>query len=122
MRRSKARIDHLTELSQIPSVDSPQFIRWNETRLNRLLVDYMLRSGHLSTAEQLANQTGIKVDYKSVGISKSVIQKDLVDVELFVQGQKIEGALAAKSCSEGLQWCSENKSGLKRLKVWIGMS
>lgn len=61
VRRSKARIDHLAELGETVNVDSPQFARWNETRLNRLLVDYMLRQGFVSTGELLANHAGIKV-------------------------------------------------------------
>lgn len=41
----------------------------------------------------------------------------LVDTELFVGARKIQLALANKSCSEALQWCNDNKTNLKRIKV-----
>ncbi|CEJ05334.1 hypothetical protein RMCBS344292_19277 [Rhizopus microsporus] len=41
---------------------------------------------------------------------------DLVDIDLFLQAEKIEQALRNHSCKECLQWCSENRSSLKKMK------
>lgn len=41
----------------------------------------------------------------------------MVDVELFTQSAKIEDALKRHSCTECLQWCSDNRNSLKKLKV-----
>lgn len=41
----------------------------------------------------------------------------MVDVELFAQASRIEEALQRHSCAECLQWCSDNKSNLRKMKV-----
>lgn len=41
----------------------------------------------------------------------------MVDVELFAQSARIEEALKLHSCSECIQWCSDNRNSLKKLKV-----
>lgn len=40
-----------------------------------------------------------------------------MDLDLFAQAQRIQDSLDRKDCSEALQWCSENKSNLKKIKV-----
>ncbi|KAI8925525.1 CTLH/CRA C-terminal to lish motif domain-containing protein [Entophlyctis helioformis] len=101
IHRSRIRIDHLAEMTRIPTADSDAFARWSKTRLSRVLVDYMLRNGMNASAAKLAKDGQIE---------------DLVDIELFVQNRKIENALLQKSCTECLQWCSDNKSSLKKMK------
>lgn len=41
----------------------------------------------------------------------------MVDVLLFTQSEKVEEALRNHSCKECLQWCSENRSSLKKQNV-----
>lgn len=41
----------------------------------------------------------------------------MVDVSLFTQSEKVEEALRNHSCKECLQWCSENRSSLKKQNV-----
>ena len=41
----------------------------------------------------------------------------MVDVELFAQSSRIEEALSKHSCTECLQWCLDNKSNLRKMKV-----
>jgi macrophage erythroblast attacher len=41
----------------------------------------------------------------------------LVDIDLFSDIKRIEGALARHSCTEALTWCSENKTALRKMKV-----
>ena len=41
--------------------DSEEYGRWSKTRLDRILVDFMLREGFTRTAETLAKESSIKV-------------------------------------------------------------
>lgn len=41
--------------------DTDDYIRWSHTRLERILVDYMLRNGMSETATQLANDEHLEV-------------------------------------------------------------
>ncbi|KAK5671376.1 GID complex subunit containing RING finger motif [Batrachochytrium dendrobatidis] len=101
VHHTKVRLEHLAEVSHIQVVDSEAYIRWSKTRLARILVDYMLRQGLSTSAVKLATDSQIQ---------------DLVDIDLFSQSRKIEAALLKKSCNECLQWCSDNRSSLKKAK------
>jgi len=48
-----------------------------------------------------------------------LVCQTLVDIDLFTDIRRIEAALKRHSCTEALTWCSENKSGLRRIKVGI---
>ncbi|KAJ3394529.1 GID complex subunit containing RING finger motif [Lobulomyces angularis] len=100
-QRIKKRFIHLDELRQIQFADGEDFERWSKVKLDRLLVDFMLRKGLMETAKLTAEEMGIK---------------DLVDVELFTASKKIEESILNRSCSEALSWCNENKSSLKKLQ------
>lgn len=43
----------------------------------------------------------------------------MVDIDLFSDIKRIEGALSRHSCSEALAWCSENKTALRKQKVTL---
>ncbi|TPX41690.1 hypothetical protein SeMB42_g05036 [Synchytrium endobioticum] len=100
-QRSKTRLDHLNELSAMPGADTEEYSRWSKTRLDRILVDFMLREGYTRTAETLANESGLK---------------ELVDIELFLQSRRVVEALMNRICTPCLQWCAENKSSLRKMK------
>ncbi|KAG1045497.1 hypothetical protein G6F25_000753 [Rhizopus arrhizus] len=100
-RRIEKRVMNLNEIDKVTSPKSPEFMSWSKTRLNRLIVDYLLRQGLAETAKSVAAEGKIE---------------DLVDIELFEQAEKIEQALESHSCKECLQWCSENRSSLKKMK------
>ncbi|KAI9032313.1 CTLH/CRA C-terminal to lish motif domain-containing protein [Hyaloraphidium curvatum] len=99
--RTKQRLDHLEELADIQFMDTDAYQHWSKTRLDRMLVDYVLRNGCTATAEKLAKDANIE---------------SLVDIELFAQAKVIEDSLARHSCSEALAWCAENRSNLRKLK------
>ncbi|KAJ1530032.1 GID complex subunit containing RING finger motif [Nowakowskiella sp. JEL0078] len=101
-KRTKQRIDHLLQLTNITTVDSEEYKRWSRLRLERIIVEYMLRNGCSESAEKLANDAGIR---------------ELVDIELFAQARKIEDGLRRKSCFECLTWCGDNRSNLRKMKV-----
>jgi len=99
--RTKIRLDHLKNTSQVAPTDKEAFTRWSKLRLDRVLVDYMLRKGFNDTAKKMAEDSEIG---------------EMVDVELFAQSARIEDALKQHSCTECLQWCSDNRNSLKKLK------
>ncbi|KAL2003888.1 hypothetical protein VTN02DRAFT_1737 [Thermoascus thermophilus] len=97
--QSRKRIQHLEDLYKIPSLADVKYDEWSRVRLNRLLVDHMLRSGFSESAKELARDKGIE---------------DLVDLNVFVQCQRIAESLRRGETKEALQWCGENKVALKK--------
>jgi macrophage erythroblast attacher len=100
--QSRKRIQHLQDLYEIQSLADVKYDEWSRTRLNRLLVDHMLRSGFSESGKQLAEEKGID---------------DLVDIGTFVQCQRIAESLRRGEAKEALQWCGENKVALKKSQV-----
>ena len=54
-QRCRARIDHLD------SADVENITEWNNTKLKRILVDYMLRMSYFETASKLSESSNISV-------------------------------------------------------------
>ncbi|KAL0081073.1 CTLH/CRA C-terminal to lish motif domain-containing protein [Phycomyces blakesleeanus] len=99
--RIKARLNDLNVVSGASSAKAPEFQKWTKTRLNRVIVDYLLREGLTETAQRMAVENGIEL---------------MVDVQLFAQCEKVETSLKKRSCKECLQWCADNRSGLRKIK------
>ncbi|KAL1726253.1 CTLH/CRA C-terminal to lish motif domain-containing protein [Schizophyllum commune] len=95
------RLQHLNALSSFQDTTGPDFNRWADARLDRWLVDWALRTGRVNTARDIAKRKDIE---------------SLVDIDLFTDIRRIEGALQAHSCTEALAWCSENKVALRKIK------
>ncbi|KAL2017691.1 hypothetical protein VTK56DRAFT_1851 [Thermocarpiscus australiensis] len=98
-RQVDARVAHLRELAELNTVDDVKYEAWSRQRLDRLLVDYMLRHGYNSSAIALAEERGMR---------------DLVDIDTFVSMSKIRKSLEGGSVQEALAWCNENKKELRR--------
>ncbi|KAK3495138.1 CTLH/CRA C-terminal to lish motif domain-containing protein [Neurospora hispaniola] len=96
-----ARVAHLRELSDMHSVEDVKYEAWSRKRLDRLLVDYMLRHGYNTSAQALANEREMH---------------DLVDVETFLTMSKIRESLENGSVTEALAWCNDNKKELRKLQ------
>lgn len=96
--RCRARLSHLLAIG-LPRKDA--LLEWNRRRLDRLLVDHLLRRGYLTTALQLAQESGIQ---------------ELVDSHIFVEAQKVVDALKAHDCGPALAWCSQHASKLKKIR------
>ncbi|KAJ3675072.1 hypothetical protein LUZ60_004114 [Juncus effusus] len=92
VQRCRARIDHLAD---------PDSGQWNAARLNRFLVDYMLRMSYYDPASLLANFTDIQ---------------ELVDIDVFMEARQVVESLQNKKVGPALAWCAENKSRLKKSK------
>ena len=100
--QSRKRIQHLQDLYEIPNLTDVKYDDWSRIRLDRLLVDYLLRAGYSQSGEKLAKEKGIE---------------DLVDLDVFVQCQKIADSLNRGETKEALMWCAENRTTLKKLGV-----
>ncbi|XP_068663184.1 protein MAEA homolog [Aristolochia californica] len=94
-QRCRARLDHLE------AVDIESHSDWSNTRVKRILVDYMLRLSYYDTALKLAQSSNIQ---------------DLVDIDVFLDAKKVVDALQNKEVAPALAWCAENKSRLKKSK------
>lgn len=103
-QQSQSRIRHLGELYTVQSLDDVKYEEWSRTRLDRLLVDYLLRNGYKESAGALAKEKGIE---------------DLVDVETFVQMSRIRESLQNGRVTEALAWCNDNKKELRKMDVRI---
>jgi macrophage erythroblast attacher len=101
-RHSLSRVKHLGELYSMQSLDDVKYAAWSRTRLDRLLVDYLLRNGYKESATALAQEKGIE---------------ELVDVETFIQMSRIMESLRSGKVNEALAWCTENKKELRRTNV-----
>ncbi|ROT40358.1 hypothetical protein SODALDRAFT_330073 [Sodiomyces alkalinus F11] len=98
--QSSARIAHLGELYTMKTYDDVNYERWSRKRLDRLIVDYLLRHGCIETARTLTDEKGID---------------DLVDIHILAQMIKIRDSLRGRSVSEALAWCQENKKELRKM-------
>ena len=101
-QNSRKRIQHLQDLYEIPSLVDVKYDEWSKIRLNRLLVDYLLRSGYGDSARALAREKGIE---------------ELVDLDIFVQCHKIEESLRNRDTHECLKWFAEHKPMMKKMGV-----
>ncbi|MCJ1256648.1 GID complex subunit containing RING finger motif [Lignoscripta atroalba] len=98
-QHSRRRIQHLQDLYEIPSLADVKYDEWSRIRLNRLLVDYLLRSGYGESARALAREKDIE---------------ELVDLDVFVQCHKISESLRKRSTQECLAWCAEHKPLMRK--------
>jgi macrophage erythroblast attacher len=101
-QHSRRRILHLQDLYEIPSLADVKYEEWSRVRLDRLLVDYLLRSGYGNSAMALAREKGIE---------------ELVDLDVFVQCHAIEESLRRRSTAECLAWCAEHRPLMKKSNV-----
>lgn len=103
-RHEAARVHHLGELYSIHSPEDIKYDAWSRMRLDRLLVDYLLRMGYGTSARMLAEERGIG---------------DLVDVETFETMARIRDKLLAGSVTEALAWCTAGdiKKELRKMEV-----
>ena len=94
----KRRIEHLKSCENMSSAAASQ---WNKNRLDRMLVEYFLRSGYYKTAIDLARHSGIE---------------DLTNIQLFLVSKEVEESLSHRDTAKCLTWCHDNKSKLRKMK------
>uniref|UniRef100_A0A8C5HLE6 E3 ubiquitin-protein transferase MAEA n=1 Tax=Gouania willdenowi TaxID=441366 RepID=A0A8C5HLE6_GOUWI len=92
----KRRIEHLKEHSS----DQPASVNlWKKKRMDRMMVEHLLRCGYYNTAVKLARQSGIE---------------DLVNIEMFLTAKEVEESLERQETATCLAWCHDNKSRLRQ--------
>lgn len=96
----KKRLDHLKGMIEFPKSGSAINV-WKRKRIDRLLVDHLLRDGHYETAAKLSEQSGLE---------------NLTNIELFMIARKVEQSLESGDTSTCLAWCHDNKSRLRKSK------
>jgi len=105
IQRFKARMDYLK--TYYKKEDAEYLNRWNASRVDRVVVDYMLREGLYDSAVRLASDSHIT---------------DLVDIDVFISSKKVIEGLSRCDCTEALQWCADNRSKLKKIKSTLEFS
>ena len=93
------RIRHLQDLFETTSFSDVKYEQWSRTRLDRLMVDYLLRSGYSKTAASLAEAKQIS---------------HLIDLETFTACHKIAASIARGETKDALAWVNENRNTLKK--------
>lgn len=101
-RQLGARARHLGDLAGMHAFEDVKYEQWSRRRLDRLMVDYLMRQGYGQSARALAADKGIG---------------DLADIETFEQMNRIRQSLLNRSVKEALDWCSENKKELRKMDV-----
>ncbi|KAM9967814.1 hypothetical protein ACTFIW_001901 [Dictyostelium discoideum] len=99
IKKLKSRLSHLNIATNCQNQKDHREI-FNNTRINRILIDYFLREGYYDSAIEFSNQLKIK---------------DFVDIEIFLSSKKVVEGLNKFDCTEALNWCNENKSKLKKI-------
>ncbi|CDZ96365.1 Uncharacterized conserved protein [Phaffia rhodozyma] len=95
----RPRLDHISKVETFASPNEDQFKIWDDQRYMRYVIDYLLRTGKLESARELAKSTHLEA---------------LVDLDLFQELAHVDQALQSRSCSEALVWAGENRGALKR--------
>jgi len=96
----KTRCDHLTG-GCLEGGQEVQTKMWRRTRLDRMLVEYLLRQGYYETAMQLSENAGVG---------------ELTNTEVFLTAREVEESLGRGELGKVLAWCHENRSRLRKLK------
>lgn len=97
---SRKRLQHLQDLYEIPSLADVKYDEWSRIRLNRLLVEYLVRQGFYESATALAKEKGIE---------------DLVDLAVHARCHKISMSLRNRSLEECLAWCLEHRPMMRKI-------
>ncbi len=116
-----ARTAHLAELAGMQTLDDVAYEAWSRRRLDRLLVDYLLRQGYGASASALVAaadeedaEQRTPTDHKS-GTSSGRL-RDLVDIDTFASMAQIrQRLLRDHSVTEALAWCVDNKKELRKM-------
>lgn len=101
-RQVGARVKHLSDLGYMHAFEDVKYEHWSRKRLDRLLVDYLMRQGYSQSARALAKDKGVG---------------DLVDIDTFEQMNRIRQSLLNKNVKDALDWCTENKKELRKMDV-----
>uniref|UniRef100_A0A9J2PCD7 E3 ubiquitin-protein transferase MAEA n=1 Tax=Ascaris lumbricoides TaxID=6252 RepID=A0A9J2PCD7_ASCLU len=74
---------------------------WRHQRIDRLIIDHLLRSGYFETAQKLAEQSDVEV---------------MCNKSIFMIAKQVEDSLSRHETDRCLEWIMDNKSKLRRMK------
>lgn len=74
-----------------------------ETKLNRMIVDYLLREGFFESAREYVEQMKIH---------------EYCDLDVFAETDGVLKSLDERRLQEGLQWCYNNRMKLGKVSPW----
>ena len=101
---NRARLLHLQELFSMESLVDVKYDDWSRVRLDRFLVEYLVRQGYVESARALAREKGIE---------------RLCDLDVFGRCERIAGGLRGGRLDECLAWCAENRVLMKKIDVGL---
>ncbi|KHN75094.1 Macrophage erythroblast attacher [Toxocara canis] len=94
----QSRINYLKEAN---TDDAWKRETWKQQRINRLIIDHLLRSGYFETAQKLAEQSDVEV---------------MCNKSIFMIAKQVEDSLSRHETDRCIEWIMDNKSKLRRLK------
>ncbi|XP_055371237.1 E3 ubiquitin-protein transferase MAEA [Condylostylus longicornis] len=105
----KRKLNHLkenisTDLKSSYEVWQASLDQWKKIRMDRMVVEHLLRQGHYKTAELLAARTTIR---------------HLTNLDIFQTSREVEEDLANHKTSKCTLWCNDNKSKLRKINSKI---
>ncbi len=62
----RERCKHLATIEDIQNSKDSEYARWVDTRLDRWMVDWVLRHGRVQTSKHIAQEKGIEANPKSI--------------------------------------------------------
>ncbi len=98
---SRRRLRHLQDLYDVPSLADVKYDRWSKVRLDRLLVEYLVRYGFSESAKLLAKEKGIE---------------ELVDLGAHDRCYHISQKLRRGSLDECLGWCADHRVMMRKIE------
>ncbi|XP_005184449.1 E3 ubiquitin-protein transferase MAEA [Musca domestica] len=101
----KRKLEHLKEIVQRDSNTSEEvwqasIDQWKRVRMDRMVIEHLLRMGYYETAERLANYSDIR---------------HLTNLDIFHTSREVEEDLAAHKTTKCILWCLDNKSKLRKI-------
>ncbi|VDD86692.1 unnamed protein product [Enterobius vermicularis] len=91
---------------------------WRQQRVDRLIIDYLLRSGYFETAQKLAEHSDVQdMCNKTIfEIARQLTLKILEGYLIIKKALQVEDSLSRHETDRCMEWIMDNKSKLRRLK------
>uniref|UniRef100_A0A1A9W3K9 E3 ubiquitin-protein transferase MAEA n=1 Tax=Glossina brevipalpis TaxID=37001 RepID=A0A1A9W3K9_9MUSC len=100
----KRKLDHLKGITPPDNSNleiwQASFDKWKRVRIDRMVVEHLLRMGYYKTAERLAAQSNIQ---------------HLTNLDIFHVSREVENDLANYKTTKCVLWCIDNKSKLRKI-------
>ncbi|KAL9890263.1 E3 ubiquitin-protein transferase MAEA isoform X1 [Glossina fuscipes] len=99
----KRKIEHLKGIAPPENnneIWQASFDKWKRVRIDRMVVEHLLRMGYYKTAERLASQSNIQ---------------HLTNLDIFHVSREVENDLANYKTTKCVLWCIDNKSKLRKI-------